>query len=766
MRPFFLLFFLLLTPFGILADLGGWQRVTPLNGHLQLRDYKIFFVNEQTGWVYENDMLLMTGDGGATWKPMQNSLPTSSPSYSLYQFRDERVWTVTTGGSAFLTEDGGTAWNEMSPGFGGNMTLVENGDLISIYGDSIRISSDKGTSWKIQNSSFFDSLFNADPDYKSYPHLFGVYRVLFINSKDWLVLTLMRSQGLLLLKTKDGGGHWVEDATSPINFLSWGIDYSHSAPYILADGNLMYSNDTGKTWEITPLNLASVSNAKRDSFLFLNSQIGWALGRNPGGAYIYHFGSNIYGNFVYKTADAGKTWEKNTQINSKNIVDLFFLGEEKGWAVDIKGVVFRTQDEGNTWQEFEKQDYPTIKDIYFTSPKVGWAIDDSTLFKTENKGANWERVRTSPNDTFQKISVIGNQIWGIGVGADTIPFLFNQNIDDGRFSKPVLPPFSSPPVDIHFINSSRGLILCQKGELYLTTDAGVTWNQHIFTQKTTIDPRWGGFSMKFLNTGTGWILANYDRGSHQLLKTEDEGKTWQVIQDSKSGPILGFDSFGSPEYAASFDFLSDSLGWLKLIGGFGSIHRFLTRDGGRTWSEDVTIYASTAPGELISAEVQLNVGYNFRNFLNLNNTKPNGSFTGINLQEEIEKVFVYDENNAWALGGGVLYNYSDSGLIKIETKIPSKRRNPFLAVSPNPFNPTTTIRLSLGAVRGVQGAGKDVKISIYGLNGQLVRYWNFPQASVTWRGKDLQGNDVASGTYIVRVKAGKRLTRKRIVLMR
>lgn len=80
-----------------------------------------------------------------------------------------------------------------------------------------------------------------------------------------------------------------------------------------------------------------------------------------------------------------------------------------------------------------------------------------------------------------------------------------------------------------------------------------------------------------------------------------------------------------------------------------------------------------------------------------------------------------------------------------------------VTLSPNPSNPTTTIRF--------QSKGQS-DIRIYDLNGHLIRNWTPTTRAVVWKGRDRQGREVASGTYIVRVNVGERVMSKRIVLMR
>jgi flagellar hook assembly protein FlgD len=75
-----------------------------------------------------------------------------------------------------------------------------------------------------------------------------------------------------------------------------------------------------------------------------------------------------------------------------------------------------------------------------------------------------------------------------------------------------------------------------------------------------------------------------------------------------------------------------------------------------------------------------------------------------------------------------------------------------LPPQPNPFNPLTQIRFSLGT------AGR-IALVIYDLRGQKVRTLvdcQMPAGphSVEWAGTDEQGRSVSSGLYLLRMAAG------------
>ena len=81
---------------------------------------------------------------------------------------------------------------------------------------------------------------------------------------------------------------------------------------------------------------------------------------------------------------------------------------------------------------------------------------------------------------------------------------------------------------------------------------------------------------------------------------------------------------------------------------------------------------------------------------------------------------------------------------------------------PNPFNPATTIPLS------VPDGAEAVDVGIYNLLGQLVRQvWSGPLAAgehrLTWDGRDGQGQLVASGAYLYQVRVGEQLRTRKMV---
>ena len=116
----------------------------------------------------------------------------------------------------------------------------------------------------------------------------------------------------------------------------------------------------------------------------------------------------------------------------------------------------------------------------------------------------------------------------------------------------------------------------------------------------------------------------------------------------------------------------------------------------------------------------------------------------------------------WAPGGAFVFinQSSPPTAVAVESATPSA----FVlgANYPNPFNPATTIPLS------VPDGVESVDVAIYNFLGQLVRQvWSGPLAAgehrLTWDGQDDKGQPVASGAYLYQLRVDEQLRTRKMV---
>ena len=83
---------------------------------------------------------------------------------------------------------------------------------------------------------------------------------------------------------------------------------------------------------------------------------------------------------------------------------------------------------------------------------------------------------------------------------------------------------------------------------------------------------------------------------------------------------------------------------------------------------------------------------------------------------------------------------------------------------PNPFNPSTNIQFSLSAT-------SNVKLSVYNMLGQEVatltnQIYQAGTFSVTWDGRDNDGQTAESGVYIYKLESENQSLAKKMLLMK
>ena len=87
------------------------------------------------------------------------------------------------------------------------------------------------------------------------------------------------------------------------------------------------------------------------------------------------------------------------------------------------------------------------------------------------------------------------------------------------------------------------------------------------------------------------------------------------------------------------------------------------------------------------------------------------------------------------------------------------------AIFPNPFNPATTIEYRLASAARVE-------LAVYDLKGRLIRQLmagqNVPAGfhEATWRGVNQQGQSVAGGVYLCRLKIAEQVFHQRLTLLK
>lgn len=117
----------------------------------------------------------------------------------------------------------------------------------------------------------------------------------------------------------------------------------------------------------------------------------------------------------------------------------------------------------------------------------------------------------------------------------------------------------------------------------------------------------------------------------------------------------------------------------------------------------------------------------------------------------VYRVDVSDERGRW--------NLFETGAVSVPRASLALYQN-----SPNPFNPTTTIRFALPE-------RCRISLDVYDLEGGLVARLaegirDKGAHAVTWSGRNEKGDEVSSGMYFFRLSAGKETLARKLILLR
>ena len=220
-------------------------------------------------------------------------------------------------------------------------------------------------------------------------------------------------------------------------------------------GNILYSDDDGKTWEQADDVPATVTLT---AVHFADEKTGWAVGHDT---------------LVLKTTDAGKTWVKQFGGGESDnaLMSVYFADANHGWAVGAFNYTVETKDGGATWVERKTLMPPAPKPAGAATPAAEENIDP-----------------TAPKKTVQ------------GAGAAD-PYAAAEG-DENHLNA----MFAGPDANTLFVAAEAGAV-------YRSLDGGVTWEK-ILTGY--VGSFWGGLTAKdgsvYVTGMRGNIWRSTDKG--------------------------------------------------------------------------------------------------------------------------------------------------------------------------------------------------------------------------------------------------------------
>jgi len=398
-----------------------------------------------------------------------------------------------------------------------------------------------------------------------------------------------------------------------------------------------------------------------------------------------------------------------------------------------------------TWVSRNLPVNESVRKIYFLDTNTGFACTQNSslsygsFYKTTNGGLNWFVNITGFAGVPSNIQFF-DSVGGVVLGDRSVYKTTNRGVNWTyySFSSPV---FGTQCVNFYFMNSSKGVAFTRGGKEYYiiqTTNGGANWVRTFYSAGST--PGYGSFI--FTDENTGMMLAGGTR-----KKTTNGGVNWS--------------NFGSGlSYARDFYKYTNDIYFGV---GYENNSRTYTKttNGGLNWTYQ---NYSNMPAYHSIAFANQNTGFICgENGLLQYTTNQGTNWTDYNLgtTKNLNCIFFLNSTTGYIAGdsGKIFKTITTGGLTNI-THYTSTPSNYLLEQNyPNPFNPSTAISYQLPA---------DVYVSliIYDINGKKIKQLvNEVQTAGNYT-VTFDATGLSSGTYFCKLKSGKFIDVKKMVIIK
>ncbi len=346
-------------------------------------------------------------------------------------------------------------------------------------------------------------------------------------------------------------GDTVTPAPSPVQVVSEPSlvrirMFTRDQGWGLTETQVLRTEDGVVTWlDFTPEEVNQVGFAA--SGYFADPETAWILIADP---------EDFQQGTLYHTQNGGLDWIASSTPFSH--AELFFLDEQKGWALYIVGAgagssvaqIFRTQDGGENWSlvyEVNPETSDMVSGIPFSGSKEGLSFRDENhgfvagnipadgfayLYHTRDGGESWEQapfeippayrqnmlVFTAPRFFTPQAGKMAVRFFG-AQGEGTLIF---TTIDGGESWLSTTPVPGYGLVDIVDLQT---IFIWDGGTLYLTRDGGAVW----LSETPDINLVDTLAQIEFVDQLTGFALAMDASGNTRLYTTHNAGLTWSRL---------------------------------------------------------------------------------------------------------------------------------------------------------------------------------------------------------------------------------------------
>lgn len=399
------------------------------------------------------------GNTKNAWMKIENI--TSESLYSINFFNETEGWIQGDNNTLLLSSDGGFTWRSIASSVTDSIQHLKFDNILNGYGYSINI--DNTTFYRTyRHYSTINSgdcwTRNLSTDTLGLQYNLEQY-FFFDQNHAWLTFSWHNFVSFILL-TEDATQTWQTYLFIPPqgdgNHLNDLHFFNHKTGWITGakksdndptpdTGFIGKSKNQGKTWKFQqnyfyePFYISAF-----DSHHVWIQVLGVKTFLNTRDTLNYHY---------IKTLDEGESWVPvlNTPLFNRFIM----MNELKGWGITDQQI-FKTENGGSNWDLVYIDSLTNMKNLQFISPDSGWVLDNHKIVQTTNGGLNWQTIFYDSSAALNSFFFLDNNHgWAVGengsiwVYKNFMPPIANFSSDSTQGEIPFI---------VHFNDHSTGII--------------------------------------------------------------------------------------------------------------------------------------------------------------------------------------------------------------------------------------------------------------------------------------------------------------------
>jgi photosystem II stability/assembly factor-like uncharacterized protein len=715
-HPFrYVLIAFLLHPLG-LVQAQGWEWLNPLPTGNGIRAVAV--AGDRLAWIVDDAGVVMRSqDAGLTWSqqgvPVQIGLATLTFFDSLYGWVVGGFANPGEDGIIIHTSNGGRDWAQQA---GGISHFILDVDFVS-----------RDCGWVLAQGRFDGpSMIVATTDAGEQWDTLAVlteYHLLSIEFVDaargWAVGNRV-GDSACVLQSLDGGSTWTVQLT---------LDDTYFADICFLDsldgwatascGLVCHTTDGGNIWDCQR---PSTSVGGPSRIVFSDHEHGWIA-------------SGTTTHPILWTTDGGQSWSQFQPPTSAGIGSVACWDSLHVIAVGANGYIFRTEDGGANWTEASyHRDWSGLGSGAFADSLHGWLIGGvyesgtyrDVIWRTTDGGRSWTNQSQGIGTPLKWARFVSeNTGWLVGLNG-LILYTTNAGAVWTQQSNLV----GRGITDADFCSALRGTAV-GGNTIFSTADGGEVWSEQSSNA-------WGSLcSVAYSDAWNVWavgsVLVNPDSSIYigVVVHSSDGGTTWS--HDTLEGSWeLDRVQFGDSQVG----FITEYFGRRLLR----------TADGGLSWCECPNPCRNVVSSVQATSASDVWAIADMVEIVHSTDSGATWTYEPLMYAHWLRTLIVPDPRHVWAIGpDGCVFRYGETF-----SPVPERRsaRVPTLfsvAAYPNPFNPTTTLMLSVAN-------SSWFTIKVFDVTGRLVETLSNGLLPAGIHRVRFDGSNLSSGMYFTSIE--------------